>query len=116
MDGLRGLRRPPRLTTGGRRPDRGRSAVDWLFRDRETGEITVAQFPNLPLWIFLGTVVARWFVPEDSGAFTALRVVALVALGWWAVDEVVRGVNPWRRLLGVAGCVIVVLGVVGLLR
>jgi hypothetical protein len=57
-----------------------RSAVDWLFRNRETGEITVAQFPNLPLWIFLGTVVGRWLVPEDSGAFTVLRVVALGAL------------------------------------
>jgi hypothetical protein len=30
----------------------------------------------------------------------ALRVVATVALSWWAVDEIVRGVNPWRRLLG----------------
>jgi hypothetical protein len=19
---------------------------------------------------------------------------------WWAVDEIVRGVNPWRRILG----------------
>ena len=75
-----------------------------MFRNRGTGEITVAQFPNLALWIFLGTVVARWVVPEDSGAFTALRVVALAALGWWALDEVVRGVNPWRRFLGVIGC------------
>ena len=62
---------------------RVRSAVDWLFRNRETGEITVAQFPNLPLWIFLGTVVLRWLVPEDSGAFTGLRVVALAALVHW---------------------------------
>jgi len=23
-----------------------------------------------------------------------------MALAWWAVDEVVRGVNPWRRCLG----------------
>ena len=87
--------------------------VDWLFRDRRTGRIVVAQVPNLPLWIFLATVVARWVVPEDSGAFTALRVVALASLGWWAVDEVVRGVNPWRRLLGIGGCVVVVAGVVG---
>jgi hypothetical protein len=21
---------------------------------------------------------------------------------WWAVDEIVRGVNPWRRFLGAA--------------
>jgi hypothetical protein len=60
--------------------------------------------------------VLRWLVPEDSAAFTVLRVVALAALGWWAVDELVRGVNPWRRLLGVAGCVVVVAGIVGLLR
>ena len=95
---------------------RTRFAVDWLFRNRETGEITVAQFPNLPLWIFLGTVVLRRLVPEDTGAFTGLRVVALGALGWWAVDELVRGVNPWRRLLGVAGCAVVVAGVADLLR
>jgi len=87
-----------------------RRVIDWLFRNRETGRITIAQFPNLALWIFLGTIVARWVVSEDSGAFTALRVVALVALGWWAVDEVVRGVNPWRRFLGVVGCAIAVRG------
>lgn len=87
-----------------------RSAIGWLFRDRQTGEIVVAQFPNLPLWIFLATVILRRLVPEDSGPFTALRAVALAALGWWALDEVIRGVNPWRRLLGLAGCAIVVAG------
>lgn len=91
-----------------------RSAVDWLFRDRETGGITIAQVPNLPLWIFLGTVVGRWLVPEDSGVFTALRVVALASLGWWALDEVVRGVNPWRRILGLVGCLVVISGAVAL--
>lgn len=93
-----------------------RRVVDWLFRDRETGRIVIAQFPNLPLWIFLGTVVGRWLVPEDSGTFTVLRVVALVTLGWWAGDEVVRGVNPWRRLLGLAGCGFVIAGAGALLR
>jgi hypothetical protein len=39
-----------------------------------------------------------------------LRAVALAALGWWALDEVIRGVNPWRRLLGLAGCAIVIAG------
>ena len=92
------------------RSSRLRSAIDWLFRDRESGAIVIAQFPNLPLWTFLATVVLRRLVPEDSGAFTVLRAVALAALGWWALDEVIRGVNPWRRLLGVAGCAIVIAG------
>ena len=93
--------------SGGRR---AHPVIDWLFRNRDTGEITIAQFPNLPLWIFLATVVGRWVVPEDSGAFTALRVAALATLAWWAIDEVLRGVNPWRRLLGLAGCAIVISG------
>jgi hypothetical protein len=94
------------------RSSRLRSAIDWLFRDRQTGAIVIAQFPNRPLWIFLATVVLRRLVPEDSGAFTVLRAVALAALAWWALDEVIRGVNPWRRLLGLAGCAIVIAGLV----
>ena len=35
------------------------------------------------------------------------------ALTWWAADEVIRGVNPWRRVIGVAGLVFVVLRLVG---
>ena len=84
--------------------------IDWLFRDRTTGRIVVAQAPNPPLWIFLATVVARWFVDESSGVFDGLRAVGLASLGWWALDEVVRGVNPWRRLLGVGGCAVVLAG------
>jgi hypothetical protein len=30
------------------------------------------------------------------------KVVAIGSLIFWALDEVVRGVNPWRRFLGVA--------------
>jgi hypothetical protein len=88
--------------------------IDWLFRNRQTGEITIGQFPNLPLAIFLVVVGIRWFLPADSGARTWLSGVGLVALAWWALDEIIRGVNPWRRILGSAGMVFVVLGVVRL--
>ncbi|MET0149774.1 MAG: hypothetical protein ABW310_11530 [Acidimicrobiales bacterium] len=114
MQGRIVTRRRPVVKTGpvpsADRSSRLRSPIDWLFRDRQTGEIVIAQFPNLPLWIFLATVVLRRLVPEDSGAYTVLRAVALAALGWWALDEVIRGVNPWRRLLGLAGCAIVIAG------
>lgn len=62
------------------------------------------QFPNVPLWIFLGTVVLGRFLPTETAARTAIGWIGLGALAWWAVDELLRGVNPWRRLLGLAGC------------
>lgn len=73
---------------------------DWLFRNRTTGAITVGQFPNLSITVFLaGTVVAWLAGPEGRVAFWA-GILAKVALVWWAGDEVLRGVNPWRRFLG----------------
>lgn len=84
--------------------------VDWCFRSRETGEITIAQIPNLALGLFLATVVARWFVPDDSAARSWLTGVGLAALAWWSLDELLRGVNPWRRVLGFGGLVAVAAG------
>jgi hypothetical protein len=89
--------------------------LDWLFRDRETGEITIAQFPNLPLWIFLFTLVTRAFI-RHGPVSSVLDAVGLLALGWWAMDELVRGVNPWRRLLGLGGCAFVISAAVALVR
>jgi len=74
--------------------------VDWLFRDRRTGRIVVAQWPNLSLGIFLVASVVRRLADPAGTAGTILDVIAAGALLWWAADEVVRGVNPWRRILG----------------
>jgi hypothetical protein len=74
--------------------------IDWALRDRRTGRIVVAQWPNTALivWIAASVVLA---LSDPGGTWgLALRVAATVALSWWAVDEIVRGVNPWRRLLG----------------
>jgi hypothetical protein len=45
-----------------------------------------------------GASALRWLV--RGGTDTALGVIATIALIIWASDEVVRGVNPWRRALG----------------
>jgi hypothetical protein len=74
--------------------------IDWLFRNRHTGKITIAQLPNVPLGLFLVASVLRWLFDPSGGLRTALGVLATAGLLWWAVDEVARGVNPWRRLLG----------------
>src|ERR1700686_2461802 len=93
-----------------REPEGRRSLFDWAFRNRQTGRITVAQFPNVALWIFFVTVVVRWVVPVRGAVRTAVDAIAVAALAAWALDEVFRGVNPWRRLLGLAGCAFVVSG------
>ena len=79
-----------------------RRAIDWMFRDRTTGAITVAQWPNLPLWLFGGLSVAAWAIRGSKTLEAWLSVGADLALAWWAIDEVLRGVNPWRRILGAA--------------
>ena len=92
-----------------------RALIDWTFRDRRTGRITVAQFPNLPLWVFLATALLR----QTGIGGTSRSVVSwigVVALGWWAIDEIVRGVNPFRRVLGAFGLLAAVSTLVSLVR
>jgi hypothetical protein len=75
-----------------------RSALDWMFRDRKTGRIVIAQFPNIPLAAWILATAGRWLT--HGTANTVLTVAATVALTFWAADEIIRGVNPWRRFLG----------------
>ena len=77
-----------------------KNPVDWLFRNRQTGQITIAQLPNVPLAVFLTAATVRSLSDPSGWPGTALRATATTALVWWAVDELLRGVNPWRRLLG----------------
>lgn len=78
----------------------GRRVFDWTFRSRETGEVVVIQPPNIPLGIFFVAAAVRRFAGLEGSAQTAVQVIAFVSLMWWALDEILRGVNPFRRLLG----------------
>ncbi|WP_426573857.1 hypothetical protein [Aquihabitans sp. McL0605] len=89
-----------------------RRALDWAFRNRETGRITIAQAPNLALATFLVAVVIRRLSHPGGDLGTLVTVVATAAIGWWAIDEIVRGVNPWRRALGSVVLVLTLWGVV----
>ncbi|MGV1037164.1 MAG: hypothetical protein ACOYD0_09075 [Candidatus Nanopelagicales bacterium] len=92
------------------------TAFDWLFRNRKTGGITIGQFPNLPLAIFLAALVAGWLLEAlDAGQGTLRTVVdaiGTVALAWWALEELIRGVNPWRRMLGAGALVLIAIGLI----
>jgi hypothetical protein len=72
----------------------------WFFRNRETGAITVAQAPNLALWIVIvgSGLIWVWHPPDRLGV--AFELVVKGSLFVWAIDEVMRGINPWRRCFG----------------
>jgi hypothetical protein len=77
-----------------------RTATDWMFRDRTTGRIVLAQRPNAPLLFSLACVIAGRAVRASGAKATVLGSAGRGAFAVWAVDELARGVNPWRRMLG----------------
>jgi len=87
--------------------------VSWMFRSRRTGRILIGQLPNwqLVVW-FLASAVMRLGNPQGR-ARDVLVIIASAALALWAGDEVVRGVNPFRRILGGAVLAWLVYSLVG---
>jgi hypothetical protein len=82
--------------------------IDWLLRDRRTGDWTLVQVPNVPLLVWLATAAVRWLLHPGGAVGTVLEVVGTAALVVWAADEVLRGVNPARRILGAVVLVLLV--------
>ena len=99
----------PTSAWGGQRKVKAvRRLLLWCFRNRATGAITIAQTPNLSLSVFLVATAILWLMHPNVTISTAAKVVATGSLIVWALDEVVRGVNPWRRFLGIAVLIYVV--------
>jgi hypothetical protein len=82
-----------------------RGQVGWPRR------FPIAQFPNPPLLL----AFAGWGLAAVAGgtAHDAGRAVFTVALGVWAWEEAVGGVNWFRRLLGVGVFVWIVAALAG---
>jgi hypothetical protein len=85
----------------------------WCFEDRRTGRITIAQFPNWPLFaIAVAWLVGR--VVSDGSAVADVAAATMVGLWlFWGADELIRGVNPWRRMLGAGVIAWQVIGLLG---
>ena len=62
--------------------------------------MVIAQWPNVALGIWLVATVVEALADPGGRPGSALRLVGRLALAWWAGDEILRGVNPWRRMLG----------------
>ena len=77
-----------------------REILNWFFVDRRSGAVVIAQWPNLLLSIAIVAGICTLTLPPGSTAGAAIKIVAKGALILWALDEIIRGVNPWRRSLG----------------
>ncbi|CAM3252037.1 MULTISPECIES: hypothetical protein [Methylobacterium] len=78
------------------------AVLDWFFRDRTSGRIVIGQWPNTPLWLFGVMLSVAWIAGEDTAVGQWADLASRIALAVWAGDELLRGVNPWRRCLGAA--------------
>ncbi|HEV7192164.1 MAG TPA: hypothetical protein VGN35_03085 [Jatrophihabitantaceae bacterium] len=70
--------------------------ADRFFRDRD-GCVVLAQWPNPALIAWLVLLIAAKVWASHADVLRAAGAGALIA---WAADEALRGVNPFRRLLG----------------
>ena len=74
------------------------TSASWWFRSSD-GRLTLWQLPNPALCVWLITLLLGRFDLSAAHA-TAVDGVRHGALLVWALDEVVRGASPFRRLLG----------------
>jgi hypothetical protein len=61
--------------------------ANWLFRNRQTGEITIAQAPNPPLIIGLVATILNAIFSPAGALGTALTIAGTGALIIWAGDD-----------------------------
>jgi hypothetical protein len=92
------MARCPIDRTEGDRPTPGTLA--WWFTDRRTGRIVIVQAPNLPLVVWGMAEVVSLSLRGHPAAGATAGDIARGALLVWALDEIGRGVNPYRRVLG----------------
>jgi hypothetical protein len=71
----------------------------------------IFQLPNRPLWIALGGLLVARLTDDDSVIHDLSRAIFYVALTIWAYEEAATGVNGFRKALGVAALVWIVVAV-----
>jgi hypothetical protein len=69
-------------------------------------DFPIVQFPNPPLIVALLTGLAERFTHGREHAY--LSAISQLALGIWAYEEARRGSNWFRRLLGLAFSIYIV--------
>jgi hypothetical protein len=73
---------------------------DKTFRDSE-GNIVLGQMPNLPILVWLTATLLN-LIPTSASIHGVLETIAFGSLFTWAWQELFEGVNYFRRALGLA--------------
>jgi hypothetical protein len=96
--------------------DRLRYYSDWLFRDLTTrkGKYVIAENPNIPLLLFMISIVLAVFFNPGLLQNTAF-IIAFASLVYWGIQEFRGGRSRFRKLLGILA-IISVIGAVLLFR
>ena len=69
-----------------------------IFIDKN-GNRVIAQKPNPPIIIWAGCLVAARLI-NDQDLAKYVSNIGTIALSIWALAEIIRGVNTFRRILG----------------
>jgi hypothetical protein len=85
------------------------AAYRWVTALSFPPRFPIIQFPNLPLAL---AFVAGWTAGALSGqAHSYAQAVSYLAMTVWAYEELAHGVNWFRRLLGLAFVIILIVRV-----
>jgi hypothetical protein len=96
----------------------GRFGARWAHLRRWFTQLTqlgwprrfpVVQFPNVPLLVAIVAGRATGIVNEPAGSYS--QSVSYLAMTVWAYEELVHGVNWFRRLLGLVYLIVMVMRV-----
>ena len=80
-------------------------SLRWWLEDRKPGKLVVAQRPNLLLALAIAGLLLTRLLPSSLLAVVLAKTLWLA----WSGDELLRGVNPWRRALGLTVAVFTLL-------
>ena len=77
--------------------------IDKVFKDKD-GKVVLGQAPNLPIILAMAFWVPSLII--NTGVLHSLLYLLFLGfLGWWAMLEILQGVNYFRRLLGLLGLI-----------
>jgi hypothetical protein len=81
-----------------------------FFKDKD-GRVVIFQSPNIPIIVWLCSLVLSRITPEPLTRMILGRV-SMLALVLWALLELVWGVNYFRRVFGLVVLASIVVGLI----